>query len=336
MISKIRSSTFYILILNCVLVDVVFSTNIQQNQFNYSTTLGSPITTLNTDTGNKGGFTVTQRTEYYRSYRLPDSMLLQDPAAENQLGYLLNYLGMAYSFTENLNIGMAVPWLNSTNVTSALPTDNLSSLAITNLGSIQGLSDASIYGLWRFMDADVKPNPMQLSSALTFGLSLPTGVTNRRANNGELFYVTDQPGTGAVATILGVVFSKEWGNLSINNDYIYTYSTQGSQGVTVGSYFQYDLAMVYPVLDKVTKHDLHFTLNAILEMNGIYTAADTFEGESVVDSGGNQIFISPGLRVDIGQSLSLYCGTAIPVAQHYFGTQGANQYTIYSGASLFF
>lgn len=336
LLMRLKRKTFYIFILNCFITNTVFSKNVQQNQYNYSNTLGSPITTLNTDTGDKGDFSLTQRTQYYRNYRLPDSLLLESPYSENQLGYLLNYVGMAYSFTKNLNIGMAIPWLNATNITSAIPNGNPPSLAIINQGNVQGISDTSIYGLWRFMNDDVKPNPIKLSSALTFGLTLPTGKKNLRTNTSDLFYVTDQPGTGAVSAILGVVFSKEFGDLSVSNDYVYTYSTQGSQGITIGSYFQYDLAMVYPFIQTVTKKNTSLTFNAVLEMNGIYTAKDMLQGEPVIDTGGNQIFLSPGLRVDMGESLSLYCASSIPIAQRYFGTQSDNQFILYSGGSLIF
>lgn len=319
-----------------MLVDVPYANNIPSVQYNYSITLGSPITTLTTDTGNKGDFSFIQRTEYFRYATLPDTLLLQSPGSENQAGYLLNYVGVAYSFTKNLNLGMAVPWLNATNISSAGTTNTPPYQTITNLGSVEGISDTSIFGLWRFMDDDVKPNPLQLSSALTFGMTVPTGKTNLKTSTGDLFYVSDQPGTGAISAILGVVFSKAWGKLSVSNDYIYTYTTKGSQGTTLGSYFQYDIAAVYPLIETMTKTNLNVTISTILEMNGLYTAADTFQGDPIGDTGGNQIFISPGLRADVGSKISLYAGAALPMSQRYFGIQSNNQFTIYSGGSLIF
>lgn len=323
----------YLVMVGCFYTKVI-SAAAPHNVINTEEGLESPITTLTADTLSKKSWSFSQRTEYYRTNPLSNTTLLESPDFESQTALAINDLLMGYGLTDNLTIGINLAIQNSGPIFASQTEDETLSPVITNLGKPSGVSDTSLFGLWSIARAEKSNFNTAISSIL--GVDAPTGKTNVKTNQGELFSASDQPGTGAFLAFGGIICSKTWGNLAISGNLIYTQTTTGTQDTMLGSYFDYNFAGVYPLLKSHHLKGLEYSIDGVLELNGEYIAKDNISGANDPNSGGNTVLIAPGVRLNIGKNFSSYLGVAIPVSQILYGTQVKNTYTIYSGIDLFF
>ncbi len=294
--------------------------------------LGAPIVTATADTMDKGGWSINQRTEYYRMNPLSDATLLEFSTSESEKALLINYFMMSYGLLDNLTVGANLPIQHTYNLRAATDAEDNLFPSVNNLGDISGAADSSLFGLWRIGDESEGKLPMAM--ALLFGMNLPTGKTTARSRQGELFSASDQPGTGAWVPLGGLIFSKKWGDLSISSNFIYTQTTKGSQDTILGSYFDYNFAADYPLLEH--KGKLNYNLEGMLELTGEYAAKDKVDGIKDPNSGGNSIYLNPGVRMNIEEKISCYLGIGIPVSEKFNGTQVTSRYAIYTGIDINF
>lgn len=295
----------------------------------YSTGVGSPITTSSTDLMTKGSWGVSQRIEYYPSRPFSDEKLLADPLSESQAGAYFNYLMINYGLGNNLSIGSSLPYNHTTNLRSATIDEEFNSFDVANLGNISGISDASFYALGRLFDQDKYP----VSMAVLAGINTPTGKTNAKTRNGDLFATSDQPGNGAWVPFGGLIFSKKWDSLMMSTNLNYTQTTQGAQKTTLGSNFDYNIAAVYEVY---TNKKTHFNIDGIIELNASSAAKDEVEGIKDNNSGGSNLFLSPGVRVNANEHVSFYLSLTLPLIEQYNGSQVKTKYGAISGIDISF
>jgi hypothetical protein len=297
----------------------------QKSDVNFSPGIGTPITTSTTGTLPKHAWSVNQRTEYYRSALLSDLTLIAFPEAENLDDQLLNYLSFGYGLFKDFSIGAVVPYSYTRNYRSFDPEVG----KILSLGNISGITDTSIYALWRLNNE--KDNKLRLETALFFGTNAPTGVTSRRTQQGVLFSASDQPGTGAWNPFFGIFFTKLSGNLALNLNLVYTRTTKGTQDTLLGSYFDYNFAAVYNF-----RRTTDYSLNAIFEITGGYLNASKTHGIKSENSGWNSVYWQPGLRLNVGKRFSAYFGAGLPLTESLNGVQAKSGYLLLSGIDITF
>lgn len=296
--------------------------NAASKQNFYSTGLGSPITTTVADTMGKGEWGISARSEYYPNTPFPDIELINDPWAEKQSDYLINYLMIYYGLSSNLTVGVNLPYTYTSNVQAANPV----STNINYSDRIAGISDTNFYYMWT-LTGDKAPE----SIAVLGGINAPTGTTSIRDKSGFLFSAADQPGSGAWTPFSGLAFTKKWDKLQISSDLFYTQATEGAQRYTIGSTFYYDFAAVFELYQA---KGTNLQLDGILELNGGYAFQDTMAGTVDPDSGGNTIYLSPGFRANINEKISLYLGFGIPVVQNLYGSQDKIKYNGIAGIDI--
>jgi hypothetical protein len=297
----------------------------------------APITTLNTDTLDKNQWSISQRTEFFRTTPLSDATLLQSPLFESQTGLLINYLLAGYGVTDDLTIGISIPTQTQYNFRGAGVYglfDEGTQPSLTSYGNTSGLSDTLVFALWRM--ADISTTKANISVAAIMGINTPTGKTNSKTSNGELFAVADQSGNGAVSPFGGIIFTKKFGELALSSNLLYTKTTTGSQDTILGSYVDYYLAGVYPLIKTIRIKSIEFDLEGILEFNGEYMVKDKISGINDPNTGGNTITLMPGARLNIGKNISTYFGVGIPLIQALYGTQVKTSYSIVSGIDFVF
>jgi hypothetical protein len=305
-----------------------------ENAVNLSSAFGSPISTLTTETQDKGSWFLGQRSVYYRGEALSDAKLVSSLGCENQTNYLLNYLILSYGVTEDLYVGASLSVQNTSSIRAAVSMNETLPLVASNIGDISGINDTYAYAVWRVSKSN---NVFKTSAAVTGGIGVPTGKTNVKMNTGQLFSASDQPGSGAFSPFGGIALSKSCGKVTLSTDFLVTLYTEGSQKTTSGNIYNYDIAAVYNFLqNKHTKKGLSYNLSGILELNGEYANKTDINGMQVPDSGGNTIYLSPGLRTDIGGLASVYLSYAIPITQTVFPTTAKSLYNIISGISFSF
>jgi hypothetical protein len=325
-----KSAFLFVIFLYC---STAVAVSVQRKNVNYTSALGSPITTLNTGFLDKGGWSFSQRTEYYQNQPLSYLTLITNPGAESQNGSLINYLVATYGINNHFNVGGSLPYQNGFGFRSSSLLNDNGSPTIQYLGNNSGFADASLYGLWQITPAT--NDATLLSSAIIAGSNFPTGKTNTMTNTGELFVAADQPGTGAFVPYVGIIFSKEWKGLMFSHNLFYAHPSKGTQYTTLGSVFDYNFAVVADLYEGKAKK-INYSINGVLELNGEYTTHDVILNESDPNSGGNIVYLSPGIRVNIGEKVSFYTNINIPTFQRINGIQSLSEYNIYSGLDFVF
>ncbi|PWY56487.1 hypothetical protein DGG96_02275 [Legionella qingyii] len=313
--------------LYCCISLKLYAVSFPQKSISYSTGIGAPITTATADTLDKGEIGISQRLEYYPSIPLSDTTLLQHPLTESQQSNFANYILAFYGLEKNITIGASLPYVLNSSISAVNFNEETNIGNIIDLGSSSGIGDTNFFSMWRLLDEDKYPT----SLAILSGINAPTGKTTARDNYGILFSASDQPGSGAWTPFAGIIVSKKFNNFSLSTNLIYTQSTEGTQQTTIGSLFDYNFATVIE-LYKSEQDKLH--IDGIIELNGEYAAKDHIAGLTDPNSGGNSIFILPGLRVNIHKDVSFYLGANIPLIQHYFGTQVNSAYGLTGGIDL--
>lgn len=285
-----------------------------QKSINYSSGIGSPITTAIADPMDKGGWGVSQRAEYYPSKPFSDFELSQQPGSESLNFSLINYFILNYGLGENLTIGASLPYLYTSRIRTATLNEELDTLNISNLGNISAISDTTLFSLWRAFDESQHP----FSMAFLAGINTPTGKSSERDREGELFAAADQPGSGSWTPFGAMIVTKKWEKVLISTNLIYTQSTEGAQQTKLSSFFDVYIGAVFELYEERSSR-IH--LDGILELNGEYATPSTIAGIIDPDSGGSSLFFIPGFRLNINSSVSLYLGGSIPILEHYNGMQ---------------
>lgn len=285
------------------------------------------MVTMTTEPLDKGAWAVSPRVEYYRSRPLSYSKLLESPDFESISATHYNYLTVGYGVTDNWYVGTAMASQKIFNINSTV-LNEYDFLEVANRGSPSGISDTNFFSVLR-LNEQTKRIPF--SSAVLFGLSTPTGITSLRTKQGDLFAASDQPGTGSWQPSAALILTTQRKKMTLSSTFYYSHGTKGAQGVTLGSYFDYSVAAVYPLISEG-----RVQTEGILEMNGEYATKNRAKHITDPNSGGNSIFITPGLRANLGKKISLYFGLGIPVVDNLFGTQSKSAYEILCGIDFSF
>jgi hypothetical protein len=79
----------------------------------------------------------------------------------------------------------------------------------------------------------------------------------------------------------------------------------------------------------------HFAIDALLEINGEWHDQQRIAGIADPNSGGNTVFVSPGLRLTV-ENWSSYVLVGIPVVNNYNGVQATPTWRVLAGVSAVF
>lgn len=137
-----------------------------------------------------------------------------------------------------------------------------------------------------------------------FGLKLPTGGAF---------------GPGSTDPIGALIFSHWRDPHALIADVQFSYTTPGDAGLRLGNRWNYDLAYLYRLLP--WKYLGTPALYLLLELNGEHERRARLNGTSVPDSGGNLLFLSPGLEFQPNNHLVLELSAPLPVWRDVNGNQ---------------
>jgi hypothetical protein len=163
---------------------------------------------------------------------------------------------------------------------------------------------------------------------VTFGLKLPTGATDVRNAEGELAERSLQPGSGTTDLLLGAYFSRQLGSGS-------SWFTDLQMQQPLNSYSEYkpglrvgwDLGYRYGASDKLT---------LMIQLNALYKDRDQGLEAEPEDSGGNFLYVSPGLSYVITKNVQLYGFVQLPLYQYVNGVQLTADWAAVAGISVRF
>ena len=259
---------------------------------------------------------------------------------------LFNYqANLAYGITDNITVGASIPYIERNNVRAAH--NNMGVGEVEKAGNSSGISDARFFGQYRFYH----DNQQDLS--VTGGIKTPTGKTHVRETGGELFETDHQPGSGSWDPFFGLAYNRSFGRAGLSANVLYTWTTEGIQQTELGKAFNYNLALSYRMFSAMEEHHHHEHVHGAneyhdhdtsfvnyvdfaMELNGDVRDKDKTNGVGDENSGGNIIYLSPGMRIGFAHHWSLYTSVGIPIVNDLNGIQSEPGYRVIGGISTSF
>ena len=335
---------------------------------------GGPIVTIPGTTlqeGASGLYFVFQHTSFDE---LSDGVLQAAAARDDDAHSLATLespaLGYSYGLTDRLMVSALLPYVVRTGIREAghhneeseegAEEDEHGGIGhegsteqqeIVNRGDTSGIGDLSLFGQYRFYGQSGG-----LQASLLGGVKTPTGETGERDTQGELFEAEFQPGSGSWDPMFGLALSQAQGRWSFHGNFLYTIATEGTQRTDLGDRLHYNGAATYRLmgLDAKATHEVtishsrdkghnyqHATspkglvVDVVLELNGEWQAKQTISGASDPNSGGNIVFLSPGMRV-ASNRWSGFVTVGLPIINDLNGLQSEPTYRLFSGVLVGF
>jgi hypothetical protein len=237
-------------------------------------------------------------------------------------------VGLAYGITDKTLLSLFLPYVKRTNIREGEEsTSGMGEVEV--LGDSAGIGDAVAqlqYQAWQKND---------LYTSLIAGIKLPTGKTSETTDDGHLFELEFQPGSGSWDPILGFAVSKLSGKLAVDASVSYIFATEGKQNTNLGDIWDYDFSVGY----RLTKSHVHNTNAAhtdsywdiLLELNGESRERATQDGIDKANQGGTTIYLSPGIAFSTSSGFTGYLSLGLPVVNRLHGLQSEPDYRIIAG-----
>lgn len=315
---------------------------------------GAPIASGSAIPLAKGQFSVGLRNEYVRFNEFSDRKLesLREKDEEADLhsveSIIVPSVGVAYGVTDDFTVGLKVPYVFRNNIREP---EHGHDAGVETLGDAEGLGDTVLFGQYRvFHNAE---NDTHVSAL--FGVKAPTGRTNRRSDrlsdgDVERLETELQPGSGSWDGLIGAAFTQRmFDNFSFDTSLLYTIVTKGAQHTDLGDIFSYNLSFAYqinndwlgasfesPMVDSLASALKSIAMDLVLELNGEWRDRERFRGEDDDNSGGNLIYLSPGIRFSGAPSWHMAVSFGTPIAKNLYGDQVNPDYRIISNINFNF
>jgi hypothetical protein len=296
-----------------------------------------PIGTIPTTPLPTGTWSAGFRTELVNFDRFSDSELAGFAAAGEEdvhsTDRLLNVsLSMAYGVTDDLTLSARLPYVDRQNIREGEIEDG--EAEAHDHGDANGVGDLSVLGQYRFFMGQT------VDASIIGGIKAPTGKTDVR-DGGEKLETEFQPGTGSWDWLLGASASAGSGRIGLHGNVLYNLTTEGSQNTEIGDAFFYNLGLVYSLSREQGEihegHDhTHLSWDLMLELNGEYRKKNEIDGEKEDNSGGEVIFLSPGIRVSSSDSWSLFLSVGKSIFDDFNGRQTDVDYRLVGGIGFVF
>ena len=328
-----------------------------------------PINTMPATTLEAGHVGVSFVYEYISLFGLNDADLIAAAAAHQHAHSIRTIegasFGAAYGITNDLMLTLRMPYVRRTDIREGHHSHGPGGNTVDVRGDAAGLGDMTVLGQARFFNNAASGTEV----ALLLGVRLPTGRTDVRDRQGERFETEFQPGSGSVDPLLGMAFTQRFGAWSFDSNVLYAFAGEGAQQTNLGDRFQYNTAVSYRLVGSALapaltiapvhlrtrpqggdgpghKHDHshegvpakptpQWLVDLVLELNGEWHDKQVVAGVVDPNSGGNTVYLSPGLRVGYG-NVSGFASVGVPIVNHMNGLQSKPDYRVVTGVAATF
>jgi hypothetical protein len=321
-----------------------------------------PIVTVPGTTLEKGQSSAAVVFEYVGYNALSDAQLAVHGHPHSLDAIFAPSLLYSYGVTDDLTLTLRLPYVRRTNIREGHVHGGVPE--IHELGDSAGVGDLSVLAQYRLL----RDRATRTELSLLLGLQLPTGDTSVHADGGERFETEFQPGSGAWDGLFGLAYTKRLGLWSLDANVLYVLATEGAQDTDLGDRFQYNVALSYRLANgpwgpsgarpgamyhggpKPHSHRHKHThdhgnvephgpqgpaLDLVLELNGEWHAKQEIAGVSDPNSGGNVVFLSPGLRLSY-ERWSSFVSVGVPIVNDLNGLQAEPDWRLLTGVSVNF
>jgi Putative MetA-pathway of phenol degradation len=328
-----------------------------------------PIATIPATTLEQGHGAISFFYEYIKLGGLSDAALVEAAGRHEhvhsigtiQSPTIVGGLGL----TNDLSVYISLPYVLRTDIREGHH-EHVAGVAINSVdfrGDSAGIGDMTALGQWRFLNNRATGTEV----ALLFGAKVPTGRTNVRDDQGELFEAEFQPGSGGWDGLIGLAVTQHLGRWSLDGNVLYQAVGKGVQDTDLGDRFRYNAAVsfraigwtdpndplqahahVTPARGKAKAGHVHshdhgpepaptpqFKLDLVLELNGEWHDKQVTAGVVDPNSGGNTVYLSPGIRATLG-NVSGFASVGVPVINELNGLQSKPDFRLVTGIAASF
>jgi hypothetical protein len=216
-------------------------------------------------------------------------------------------LTLSYSIAERLVLVARVPYsFRNLTTTTAAGSDEVTT---------HGLSDPEVYALFRLWSSSFGPGLGRRTwISAVFGVKTPWGANDVR-QNGERVDEHAQPGTGSTDLFGGLSGAYLFdASSSLFTSFQYRGTGRNSFGYKYGNLTMANVAYERKLLPR---------LDAVLEANFRHAGHDQVAAGGEIDpnTGGDLLYLTPRLIVDLGKGFVLRLAAQIPVWKNLYGIQ---------------
>jgi len=189
----------------------------------------------------------------------------------------------------------------------------------TNAGLRKKVSSSGIGDLQLVIKhAFFRKNALKKTSRVAWlaGIKVPTGDET----------ASPALGSGSVDFVVGGVVTHIVNRFAVHADLKFKINTE-AKGLRVGNSLKHDIALEYRILPEKFKSISDQTVNLIVELNGLYQEKNKNGGVSLANTGGETLFLSPGIQWIISPRFIIEGLFQHPIIQELNGTQLGIDYT---------
>jgi len=235
-------------------------------------------------------------------------------------------LNLAYGLTNRLELSVVIPLVGRSGIAEG-ELEEPGEAEVEVLGDSFGFGDITARAQYHALTE----NHNFADVALSLGIKLPTGGTNELEDDASRFETEFQPGSGSTDVLFGAAIGKSYQAWSLNASAEYTLASRGAQDTDLGDTFEAAAALSY---------GWALGGGASLSVSGELVFQDqqreSVGDESDVNSGGQQLFIAPGLRYSSGSNWSVFGSIGLPIHEDLNGIQNDTDYRLTTGVSVSF
>jgi hypothetical protein len=227
-------------------------------------------------------------------------------------------LQLNYSLSERFQMAVTLPYVSRSHV--HFDAEN----ARNERWNFADFGDAAVQGRVRLFVSDA---PEHSSLWLTGGVKLPTGTRCEIGSTGEDAEVTIAPGSGSTDALLGVTYHSgvvrntalqgELGHTTLIPYFVALNARMNGRGTN-------DYRRGHEVqLNAGTEYPLTSAIHLLGQINSRIVAKDAVgqTNENRDLTGGQYVYLSPGVRVLLASKTSIYGFVQLPIYQHVNGLQ---------------
>ena len=215
--------------------------------------------------------------------------------------------------------------------------DGTLELDTAGAGRASGLGDVALLGRYTFLKTE-SPDSTTVMAGVA-GIKFPSGSTDAKTTDGEEYLDSHlQPGTGSTDYLLGLSFSHSLTRFSVSANLLGTITTEGKFGTMThqfGNSMNYDVTAKYRVAPEAfspTKPQWF----AAVGLNGEVREREKIDGMTMGDSGGNTIYLSPGLQLVLVPHWIVEMTYQHAIYHNLYGIQLGETYKAVTGVTYLF
>jgi hypothetical protein len=242
-----------------------------------------------------------------------------------------------YGITPEFMLMAVVPYKNGMTTGELMQNpDGTLDLDTGGAGRASGLGDVALMGRYTFLKKETPETTTVMAGVA--GVKLPTGGTSARTRSGEFLDSHLQAGTGSTDYLLGLSFSHSLKRFSLSANLLGTIAGSGKFGTTeheFGNSMNYDVTAKYRLIPEAFS-PMKPQLFAALGLNGEAREREKEDHVAVPDSGGNTVYLSPGLQLVLAPHWIAELSYQRAIHHNLYGTQLGETYKVITGVTYLF